>query len=55
MRVPPAKQLAMLLGVTQSEAGRHMRRVIAEDGIAVAVRAPNHHKGIFVMRIEVGS
>lgn len=49
VQVPPAKCLAALLGVSMSEAARHMRRVLEEDGFTVTVRAPGHNKGIFVV------
>ena len=55
MRVPRAKRLAMLLGISQSEAQRHMKRVLAEDGFTVAVRAPGQRKGMFVIPSPISS
>lgn len=52
-QVPLAKTLAAMLSVSVSEAARHMRRVLAEDGFVVAVRAPSQNKGVFVVSVPI--
>lgn len=38
-RVPPSKLIAKLLGISQQEASRHLRRVLEEDGFVVEMQA----------------
>lgn len=53
MMVPEAKVLSLLLGITGSEAARHMRRVLDEAGISTVLRCYGEGKRTVVASMPV--
>lgn len=49
--VPTGKLLARLLRIAESEAARHMRRVLEEDGIATETRGLGRARRIYVVNM----
>jgi len=49
--VPSGPELSRLLGIHQSEAYRHMRRVLAEAGIVTETRGAGRGRRVFVVSI----
>ena len=49
--VPTARTLGWLLRINQSEAWRHMRRALAEAGIATETRGMGRGKRVYVVSI----
>lgn len=47
-RIPRAKFLAGILGIDEGRAGKHMRRVLDEDGIATELRRVDTGCRVFV-------
>lgn len=47
--VPTGKELARLLRIHESEAHRHMRRVLDEEGITTEARGAYGHRRVWVV------
>jgi predicted ArsR family transcriptional regulator len=48
--LPSTGDLARLLRISDSEAWRHLRRVLAEDGIATETRGAGRGRRVFVVQ-----
>jgi hypothetical protein len=51
--LPSARQLGWMLRINASEGYRHMRRVLAEEGIATETRGSGKGRRIYVVSLQV--